>query len=117
MKNRRKFSRLDFQAESALVLDGREFPTTLNDISLKGALVEKPEGWPQGPRRNCKLRVRLPGSRLTFLMQMEVAHSDSRSLGLRCISIDLDSVVHLRRLLELNLGDPTLAQRELGALG
>lgn len=37
-------------------------------------------------------------------------------LGLRCRNIDLDSITHLRRLLELQLGDATLLQRELGQL-
>jgi len=36
---------------------------------------------------------------------------------LRCLSIDLDSITHLRRLLELNLGDPQLVERELLQLG
>ncbi len=117
MKNRRKYSRLTFQTESALLAGGREYVTTLNDISLKGALVEKPKDWPQDPRLRCTLRIQLLGSQIAFLMEMEVANSDRRGLGLRCISIDVDSVIHLRRLLELNLGDPTLAERELAALG
>jgi hypothetical protein len=29
------------------------------------------------------------------------------------VSIDVDSATHLRRLLELNLGDPSLVEREL----
>jgi len=31
--------------------------------------------------------------------------------------IDLDSISHLRRLVELNLGDEALLERELAALG
>jgi len=32
------------------------------------------------------------------------------------LTIDVDSMTHLRRLIELNLGDPTLLERELKAL-
>jgi hypothetical protein len=37
-------------------------------------------------------------------------------LSLSCTEIDLDSITHLRRLLELNLGDPDLIERELSDL-
>ncbi|MCG8610315.1 MAG: hypothetical protein MI864_07240, partial [Pseudomonadales bacterium] len=30
--------------------------------------------------------------------------------------IDLDSITHLKRLIELNVGDPSLIERELSAL-
>jgi hypothetical protein len=33
-----------------------------------------------------------------------------------CKEIDLDSISHLRRLIELNLGDQEELERELGAL-
>lgn len=43
-------------------------------------------------------------------------HGDDEYLGFLCQDVDLDSVTHLRRLVELNLGDDTLMQRELQAL-
>ena len=45
-----------------------------------------------------------------------VAHVDARQLGLLCTHSDLDSVTHLRRLIELQLGDPSLLERDLGEL-
>jgi hypothetical protein len=50
------------------------------------------------------------------LMWATVSHVDGRHIGLRCSSIDLDSITHLRRLVELNAGDPALLERELTAL-
>jgi hypothetical protein len=38
-------------------------------------------------------------------------------LGFVCRHIDLESISHLRRLVELNLGDESLLERELAALG
>ena len=49
-------------------------------------------------------------------MEARVVHVEGRYAGLRCLAIDLDSVTHLRRLVELNLGDPALLERELSAL-
>jgi hypothetical protein len=33
-----------------------------------------------------------------------------------CRSIDIESITHLRRLIEVNLGDPAASERELKAL-
>lgn len=55
-------------------------------------------------------------------MLAEVVHIEPASalapacVGLRCSSLDLDSATHLRRLVELNLGDPALLERELATL-
>ena len=49
-------------------------------------------------------------------MNCQLAHCHGRLAGLVCTSIDLDSITHLRRLVELNLGDPDLLDRELSAL-
>ena len=38
-------------------------------------------------------------------------------VGMVCRHIDVDSISHLRRLVELNLGDEALLERELAALG
>ena len=50
-------------------------------------------------------------------MDVEIAHRENDELGLNCKDIDVDSITHLRRLVELNLGDPELLERELSALG
>jgi hypothetical protein len=49
-------------------------------------------------------------------MQGVITHVEGLYIGLACRNIDLDSVTHLRRLVELNLGDVALLERELSAL-
>lgn len=49
-------------------------------------------------------------------MLVTLAHQKDGLLGLQCREIDLDSITHLRRLIELNLGSSELLERELGAL-
>ena len=41
---------------------------------------------------------------------------DTQSIGFHCQLIDLDSITHLKRLVELNLADEGLLHRELSAL-
>ena len=49
-------------------------------------------------------------------METRVAHEQGRYIGLLCLAIDLDSITHLRRLVELNLCDPNLLEREVSVL-
>ena len=50
------------------------------------------------------------------MMEGVVAHSARGLIGIACRSIDLDSITVLRRLIELNLGDAALLERDLQAL-
>ena len=55
-------------------------------------------------------------SAVDLFMDVTVAHLNGTSVGVRCVTIDIDSASHLRRLLELNLGDADLLSRELTEL-
>ncbi|MBE0387026.1 hypothetical protein PLUTE_a2068 [Pseudoalteromonas luteoviolacea DSM 6061] len=46
-------------------------------------------------------------------MEVEIRHIEEAHLGLHCAQIDLDSVTHLKRLIELNIGDDDILHREL----
>ena len=116
MSEHRKYSRVPFLSDCVLMVGHSAHPTHLIDISLKGALIETPPGLrPQ--KASGVLEVRLNHSDVTIHMNVVHAHHTREHTGLRCMSIDVDSVTHLRRLMELNLGDPGLVERELTALG
>ncbi|MBI3531059.1 MAG: PilZ domain-containing protein [Burkholderiales bacterium] len=62
-------------------------------------------------------RLRLMLSSTTFIaMDIVVARVQGSQLGLQCTHIDLDSVTHLRQLIERNAQDPALLGRELAML-
>ncbi len=114
---RRKFWRATFNAPVKLVNDAASVDAMLDDISLKGALLQVPPGWQGAVGEHCYLKLRLGGDpEMTITMWGRVTHIDGRKIGLLCESIDLDSITHLRRLVELNAGDPALLERELTAL-
>jgi hypothetical protein len=114
---RRKFWRAAFNAPVKLVSDVGSVDATLDDISLKGALLEVPPHWRGEAGKHCYLKLRLGGDRdMEIAMWGRIAHLEGRKLGLLCESIDIDSITHLRRLVELNAGDPTLLERELSTL-
>lgn len=111
----RRFLRTVFQAPARLNLAGRMREVQLLDVSFKGALVDL------GEALRCPIgthgRLRLLLSSTTFIaMDIQVARVQGSCLGLQCTHIDLDSVTHLRQLIEHNAQDPALLGRELAVL-
>lgn len=112
---RRQFLRSVFHAPVRLGLAGHDSQAYLHDISLKGALVEVSASWGGRVGDTCLLRLALaPDS--VIQMETEVAHVEGRHVGLRCTHIDLDSMTHLRQLVERNADDPALLERDLALL-
>lgn len=114
---KRHFPRIPFQAPVQIKnLDG-DWNTQLKDLSLNGALIERPESWSGNVHDLFMIRLILPNSDVEIRMEVTVAHVEEQTIGLHCKHIDLDSITHLRRLVELNTGDPELLKRQLGSLG
>ncbi len=113
---RRRFQRIGFDADTELQQGEQRWPAVLHDVSLKGLLVERPAGWNARPDQPLQARIRLAED-VELSMEVALAHEHDGLLGFVCEHIDLDSMIHLRRLVELNLGDEALLERELAALG
>ena len=113
---RRHFIRVTFDAPAQLTTGDGCFSVHVLDLSLKGALVKLPldATFPEGIA--CRLDVSLDDVSDHIQMEGRIAHLNNNRIGVLCQTIDLDSVTHLRRLVELNLGDPELLSRELSAL-
>lgn len=112
-EDRRLFSRILFRTEARLYTHHHEFDVQVIDLSLKGALVEPRKPWIGKVGETCSLRLYLDTLGTQIRMEGEIVHRRGSQLGLRCKAIDLDSVTHLRRLVELNLGNPADLEREL----
>lgn len=112
---RRRFSRISFDAEATLTQDGQEYSAQLLDISLNGVLLTTPTNYGLRVDLPCMVKVRLAANAI-ITMQVALIHSSSEVLGFHCTSIDMDSITHLRRLLEMNLDDPAASERVLTEL-
>lgn len=114
---RRHFSRVHFVGSALLWAQGQPMPCEVLDLSLKGALVSLGGDIAQpAVDDEVDLSVPLDDGETEVRMTCRVAHLETTHIGLTCLNIDLDSITHLRRLLELNLGDADLLERELSAL-
>jgi hypothetical protein len=114
-QERRRFWRAAFHSPVQLVTESLMVSARLVDISLKGALLELPEGTVVPMGEKCRLHLDL-ADKEAISMWSTVVHVEGPHLGLCCDSIDLDSVTHLRRLVELNAGDPAILERDISSL-
>jgi hypothetical protein len=111
----RHFTRILFDSAVRLVSAEGGWDSTLIDISLKGALIKTPEKWRAKLGDHLLLELVLDDETI-IRMEVSVAHMEEGHVGLRCEHIDIDSISHLRRLVELNVSDPEVLFRELGEL-
>ena len=119
-KSRRRFHRIPFSATVSVSHGGGRWQGRLIDISLNGLLISRPEDWDDRDNddRHYRIEIDLGSQDLNIVMQdTTIAHRDEHRIGLTCHRIDIDSIAGLKRLIELNLGDPGLVHRELASLG
>lgn len=113
---RRSYSRVPFSAEIVMQSGHEEWSCNLIDISLKGMLVEPPSELEVDTSKPCAVALFL-GDDASIHARVIITHIDNGNWGLEWLHIDVDSLKHLRRLLELNLKDSNLLNRELSELG
>lgn len=70
--------------------------------------------WVAGERAN--LTVKLNDTGLVMSFSGKVQRSEGPFVGIEFDDMDLDSATHLRRLLELNTGQPAMAERSFADL-
>lgn len=112
---RRRFSRIDFNTRVRLTQGSTIWETELEDISLKGLLLKSSDSTPLIEDRPVQVNILL-SNQTSITMDAEIVHRSATQLGLACALIDMESISHLRRLIELNLGNPAAAERELTEL-
>jgi PilZ domain len=117
MSEKRLLQRIRFAVTTEVDINGVRYETRLVDISLKGALLEFPHEEAVDEGLPCHLIIHLDMSDVTLSFTGVVAHSHDNLTGIKFITIDIDSMIHLRSLLELNSGDPDLVKSELNAFG
>jgi len=112
----RRFTRIAFHRPAVLDLRVLRAECEVLDVSLKGALVEVGPGVKLEAGAACSLVIRLDAGDALIRMDGELAHVNGQRVGVKADEMELESVEHLRRLVEVNLGDDEVLHRELAAL-
>lgn len=113
--DRRRFKRIAFDAKTELSQGPNRWSVQLIDLSLKGLLIHRPDPWLGDPNQPFDVDIHL-GEDVDVHMNVHLSHDENDQLGFECLHIGLDSISHLRRLIELNLGDMEELEREMRAL-
>jgi c-di-GMP-binding flagellar brake protein YcgR len=117
VQNERKFMRTDFYVNGYFNEAGETVTFKVVNLSLKGALVHLDDGKTIQKDQHMDVSILLTHSDVKINARCHVVHicSDG-SYGLKFETIDLDSMIHLRRLLELNTVPEGEIERELSFL-
>ncbi len=116
-EQKRQFTRVSFDTDVRLIKEsGEAWDSRLYDISLKGALIAAPRSWTGQRGDEFLLEVFLAGEDIKIDMNVSVAHIEDGRIGFHCEFIDIDSISHLHRLMELNLGDEAQLEREISEM-
>ncbi len=115
MKHRR-FRRIPFEAKVTLTFDQATWNGELLDVAMKGAMVGTMEPLPVAIDSQCSLCITLPGTAISLDFQAKVVHVEDRRYCFKFISEDLETLTHLRKLIELNTGDAETTRSELSGL-
>ncbi|MEQ1619981.1 MAG: PilZ domain-containing protein [Methylococcales bacterium] len=114
-KDNRQFHRVLYKADATLNSDTKTWLCEVVDLSLKGCLLSFDFAWKEELEKSYTLNLEL-SELYQIQMQVSSAHTLGNQVGFRCDHIDLDSISQLKRLVELNLGDHALLERDLQAL-
>ena len=116
MSEHRVFHRVKFVVKTDIEINGASCEATLVDISLKGALVAFPKELHPEMGLPCQLTIHLNNSDMNLPFEGEIVHTHESLTGIKFTKVDIDSMIHLRRLLELNTADPNQVRSELHSL-
>ncbi len=114
--DRRRFTRVAFDAQTSLRQDGLDIDVQLVDLSLHGLLVLEPPDWDSASAHSLFNAIIQLAEGSQICMDVHLVRAEGGLLGFECDHIDLDSISHLRRLVALNTGDEALLERELRGL-
>ncbi len=112
-ENRRAFHRIFFEAPVTIIANNKPYKVHLIDISLNGALVSTSAELTAGIGDKVHLEIELGDSHHLIAMEASISHIEEDHIGLKREQIDMESISHLRRLVELNLGDSEMLHRDM----
>lgn len=112
----RRFTRIAFTATVTVRAASGQWTSELLDVSLKGMLVALPAERRLTIGDPVTVELRLDTGDAGIQVEAITRHLEPGRAGFEIHHLDMDSAMHLRRLIELNLGDDARLHRELAAM-
>ncbi|OZB73330.1 MAG: hypothetical protein B7X37_08745 [Halothiobacillus sp. 14-55-98] len=120
-KEQRKFARLSLSLPGSLKFEKRDYRVRIQDISLKGALIEQ-EHTQNDDSSKLDLQKNSSGHLVILAdpediplleLDVKILRNQSGMIGLTWPTIDLDNLTQLREILIANLANEELIDRDL----
>lgn len=119
---RRQYHRVSFDSVATLSGNQQSFDCQIIDLSIHGVLLR-----PHGvifAKEDVEYMLNIPletptptdDSELSIKMGLKLIRQKPENLAFECENLDLDSITHLRKIVELNSGDPSVLERDLQTL-
>jgi len=116
-KEKRAVHRVPFISSIKLDIDRQTINSLLLNISLMGALIDIENTDRIFLNKTCEIELNLGAGILLNLTGCVVRHNKrNHTIGVMWEQMDIDTAVHLKRLLELNLGDHQLIEQDIEAM-
>jgi c-di-GMP-binding flagellar brake protein YcgR len=113
MAERRNFQRVPFATKAEINCNEKKYHGELLDISLLGALIHGKGTIPLEEGSICELLIHLLDSEIIMQFDVDLVHRKEDRFGFRFIGNDTETMIHLRRLLELNIGSSEAIDKEI----
>ena len=119
MMERRRFSRIVYQVatkltqDTSVVQNNSVVEGTVQDLSLQGLLIDCAGHHQLNHQLPVMISFQLTDSDINIQLEASIVSTINTSVRLRIEHLDIDSISHLKRLVELNVGDDELLYREI----
>ena len=113
MAERRNFQRVPFATDTEILCNNKKYKGELLDISLKGALIKGTGHIQLQTGNRCDLTIHLLETEIVLNFEADLIHTEGNRLGFKFVSEDTETAMHLRRLLELNIGSAEEIEKEI----
>ncbi|MDN3610892.1 PilZ domain-containing protein [Vibrio ostreicida] len=113
MIERRKFSRIVYQTEALLSQRGKVVTSSVCDLSLHGLLVTSDDADSLELDSMVDVQFSLQDTDITIALVGKIVGLNNNVIRISIDHIDIESIGHLKRLIELNVGDDELLHRDI----
>ncbi|MBW3697047.1 PilZ domain-containing protein [Vibrio sp. T187] len=113
MVERRRFSRILYQVPAKVAQGNLVLESFVQDLSLHGVLLQCDSSSKLNESLPITVGFTLNESDIEIQLEASIISTNNTSMRLRIEHLDIDSISHLKRLVELNVGDDSLLHREL----
>jgi len=109
----RYYSRISFVAEAEVFVDAMCHSAKMLDLSLRGILLDIQSAEAVDIGLSYPIKIHLPSSDTILRFDAEVVHKNDTYAGFKFLSLDVESMTHLRKILDFNTGDHAKSSSEM----